>query len=340
MFALKRISNYTRKALIMKKRTFLVFLSILLSVFCLGGFLGCPPAAADYDPLLSWNAGAAKQTIFDFVQEVTNPNSDNYVRPSDRIAVFDNDGTLWNEKPKNIYGLFIKDMLGNAFSTKRDAIFEDLKLQGLTPEYYQQKARFFLDNSKHPDFGVPYIQVTYQPIVELVNYLRSNDFKVYICSGAGLDFIRSYAEDTYGVPPENIIGTTVQTKFITKDDGSHVLVKTPILVKPINNNEGKVVDIDRYIGKKPIMTVGNSDGDLEMLQYTDEQDGPALMMLVHHDDPREYVYDTGAENALREADARGWTVISMKEDFVTVFGNEIDIAKGTGNREQGTGNRE
>ncbi|NEP47505.1 MAG: haloacid dehalogenase-like hydrolase [Moorea sp. SIO3C2] len=332
----------------MKKRTFLVFLSILLSVFCLGGFVACPPAAADYDPLLSWNAGAAKQTIFDFVQEVTNPNSDNYVRQGDRIAMFDNDGTLWTEKPTTIQRLFILDQLGNplpdfkelASLSQKDVILDDLQLEGMTTEDYQQKAREFLDNSKHPDFGVPYIQVTYQPMVELLNYLRSNDVKVYICSGGGIDFIRSFAEDTYGIPPENIIGSSIQTEFITKDDGSHVLVRKPELVQPINSKGGKVVGIERYIGKKPIMTIGNSDGDLEMLQYTDEQDGPALMMLVHHDDPREYVYDTGAENALREADARGWTVISMKEDFVTVFGNEIDIAKGTGNREQGTGNRE
>jgi len=328
----------------MKKRTFLVFLSILLSVFCLGGFFGCPPAAADYDPLISWNPGATKQTIFDFVQEVTNPNSDNYVRPSDRIAMFDNDGTLWTEKPTTIQRLFILDQLGNplpdfkelASLSQKDVILDDLQLHGMTTEYYQQKAREFLDNSKHPDFGVPYIKVTYQPMVELVNYLTSNDFKVYICSGGGIDFIRSYAEDAYGIAPENLIGSSIQTEFITKDDGSHVLVRKPELVEPINSKGGKVVGIERYIGKKPIMTVGNSDGDLEMLQYTDEQEGPALMMLVHHDDPREYVYDTGAENALQEADARGWTVISMKKDFVTVFGNEIDIAKGTA--DLGTGN--
>ncbi|NEQ09603.1 MAG: haloacid dehalogenase-like hydrolase [Moorea sp. SIO4E2] len=331
----------------MKKRTFLVFLSILLSVFCLGSFVGCPPAAADYDPLVSWNDCATKQTIVNFVEDVTNPNSDNYVPPSDRIATFDNDGTLWTEKPEYIQESFIKYRLSNALPalqklpslTEKDVMVKDITLEyiqpePLTPEEYKQKARDFLDNSLHPYLGVPYIELTYQPMVELVNYLQSNDFKVYICSGGGLDFIRSFAEDAYGIPPENVIGTTVQTEYIAQGDGSYLLVRKPELVQPINDGPGKPVGIERYIGKKPIMAVGNSSGDLQMLDYTDDHIGPALMVLLHHDDPREcpYAEEAGIDcpydkkdpediNIFDVANQRGWTVISMKDDFVTVYGD-------------------
>lgn len=325
----------------MKKRTFLVFLSILLSVFCIGGFLVCPPGTADYDPLLSWNEGATKQGIVNFVEDVTNPNSPNYVPPSGRIATFDNDGTLWTEKPAYIQELFILDRLGKVVPlkklvslTEQDVILEDLQIRGMTPEEYKQKARDFLDTQNHPYLGVPYIELTYQPMVELVNYLQSNDFKVYICSGGGLDFIRSFAEDAYGIPPENVIGSTIQTEYIAQDDGSYLLVRKPELVQPINDGPGKPVGIHRYIGKKPIMAVGNSSGDKEMLEYTDDSIGPALMVLLHHNDPREcpYAEEAGIDcpydkkseddiNIFDVANDRGWTVISMKDDFVTVYGD-------------------
>ncbi|NEP51620.1 MAG: haloacid dehalogenase-like hydrolase, partial [Moorea sp. SIO3C2] len=289
-----------------------------------------------------------KQGIVNFVEDVTNPSSDNYVPPSDRIATFDNDGTLWTEKPEYIQESFIKYRLTNALPalqklpslTEKDVMVKDLILEyiqpePLTPEEYKQKARDFLDNSLHPYLGVPYIELTYQPMVELVNYLQSNDFKVYICSGGGLDFIRSFAEDAYGIPPENVIGSTVQTEYIAQGDGSYLLVRKPELVQPINDGLGKPVGIERYIGKKPIMAVGNSSGDLPMLDYTDDNQGPALMMLLHHDDPRECPYaanepdidcpyDKKSEsnfNVFDVANERGWTVISMKDDFVTVYGD-------------------
>ncbi|NEO91529.1 MAG: haloacid dehalogenase-like hydrolase [Moorea sp. SIO3G5] len=333
----------------MKKRTFVVFFSILLSVFCLGGFVACSPAAADYDPLVSWNEGTTKDTIVNFVEEVTNPNSCNYVPPSGRIVTIDNDGTLWTEKPIVIQGEFIKYRLGNAFPdltlaslTEKDVVLEDLELPEMTPEQYKQEARQFLDTQNHPYLGVPYIEVTFQPMVELVNYLQSNDFNVYICSGGGTDFIRSFAEDAYGIPPENIIGSTTQTEYIDpEEDGTYVLLKKPELVKPFNDGPGKVVGIDRLIGKKPIMAVGNSSGDLQMLDYTDDDQGPALMMLLHHNDPRECPYAAGNPdidcpydtrpgddtNPFDVANERGWTVISMKDDFVTVYGEEIDQAQ-------------
>jgi len=312
--------------------------------------VACPPAAADYDPLVSWNEGTTKDTILNFVENVTNPASDNYVPQSDRIATIDNDGTLWTEKPIVIQGEFIKYRLGNALPdlktlaslTEKDIVLEDLQLPEMTPEEYKQEAREFLDTQNHPYLGFPYIQLTFEPMVELVNYLQSNDFNVYICSGGGTDFIRSFAEDAYGIPPENIIGSTTQTEYIDpEDDGTYVLVKKPELVKPFNDGPGKVVGIDRLIGKKPIMAVGNSSGDLPMLDYTDDGIGPALMMLLHHDDPRECPYAAGNPdiycpydqrsdddiNAFDVAESRGWTVISMKDDFVTVYGEEIDQAQ-------------
>ncbi|WP_287255149.1 HAD family hydrolase [Moorena sp. SIO4E2] len=326
----------------MKKRTFVVFFSILLSVFCLGGFVACPPAAADYDPLVSWNEGTTKDTIVNFVEEVTNPNSCNYVPPSGRIVTIDNDGTLWTEKPL-IQGEFIKYRLGNGLSdlktlgflTEKEVVLADFELPEMTPEDYKQEAREFLDTQNHPYLGFPYIQLTFQPMVELVNYLQSNDFNVYICSGGGTDFIRSFAEDAYGIPPENIIGSTTQTEYIDpEEDGTYVLLKKRELVQPFNDKAGKPVGIDRYIGKKPIMAVGNSSGDLQMLDYTDDDQGPALMMLLHHNDPRECPYAEEAgidcpydDPVFDEANERGWTVISMQEDFVTVFGEEIDQAQ-------------
>ncbi|NEO97237.1 MAG: haloacid dehalogenase-like hydrolase [Symploca sp. SIO2E9] len=300
----------------------------------------------------SWEDTTTKQTIIDFVQDVSNPSSLNYIPPSDRIVTFDNDGTLWTEKPAYIQELFILDRLGFQRSDVKKLVpklaslsennvnLGESLLTGMTPEEYKQKARDFLDNSLHPYLKVPYIELTYQPMVELVSYLRNNDFNVYICSGGGLDFIRSFAEDAYGIPPESVIGTSIQTEYIAQADGSYLLLRKPILVQPINDGPGKPVGIERYIGKKPIMAVGNSTGDLEMLDYTDDHQGRALMMLLRHDDPRECPYAEEAQiecpydqkpddtiNAFDVANSRGWTVISMKDDFVTVFGNLNKVKK-------------
>ncbi|AOX04228.1 hypothetical protein BJP34_09930 [Moorena producens PAL-8-15-08-1] len=248
--------------------------------------MACPPAAADFESLLvSWNDGPTKTKIVNFVDNVINT-----VDPSDRIAVFDNDGTLWTEKPDYIQVSFIEYYRGINPSVNLETPDCSTEPQ-ITPEQYKQEARQFLDTQNHPYLGFQYIQLTFKPMVELVNYLQSNDFKVYISSGGGTDFIRSFAEDAYGIPPENIIGTTTKAEYCDpENDGTFVLLKTKILVEPINDGKRKPVGIDRYIGKKPIMAVGNSSGDLQMLDYTDDHIGPALMMLLHHDDTRECPY--------------------------------------------------
>ncbi len=296
--------------------------------------MSCPQAIADaLSPLPSWQEGAIKTTIIDFVTDVTDPNNVNFVDPDDRIAVFDNDGTLWSEKPCYFQESFILHRQGsyaNCFPeelgqetaplTKEELIFTDTQLNyGITTDQYIQEANGFLNTANHPDFHRPYVELTFQPMVEFLQYLRDNGFQVYICSGGGIDFIRSFAEEAYGIPPQNVIGSAILSKFEIQE-GNPVLVRVPLPVLPINNNAGKPVGLERYLGKRPIMAVGNSTGDLQMLQYTDDGQGQDLMMLVHHDDPnREYQYDEGAEDALQEAAQRGWSVISMKDDFIKVF---------------------
>ncbi|GET44113.1 HAD family hydrolase [Microseira wollei] len=290
--------------------------------------------AEELSVLPSWQDGEIKNTIIKFVADVKNPKNINFVEAKDRIAVFDNDGTLWTEKPCYFQESFIrysqhqpncseKAEKGATSLTVEELIPMDGQVkEGMTVDEYKAEARNFLTTSKHERFDRPYVELTFKPMIELLDYLRQNDFQVYISSGGGIDFIRSFAEDAYSVPPQNVIGSAILTKFELRE-GKPVLVRINELVKPMNDKKGKPVGIERYIGKRPIMAVGNSDGDLQMLQYTDDHQGHDLMMLVHHDDPdREYQYDEGAECALTEADVRGWSVISMKNDFIKVFGWE------------------
>ncbi len=296
--------------------------------------MSCPQAiAADSLPLSSWQDGAIKTTIIDFVADVTDPNNVNFVDPDDRIAVFDNDGTLWSEKPCYFQESFIFYRQGSSANclpeelgqetaplTIEELILTDAQLNGgITTDQYIQEAKAFLNTANHPDFHRPYVELTFQPMVEFLDYLRDNGFQVYICSGGGIDFIRSFAEEAYGIPPQNVIGSAILSKFEIQD-GNPVLVRVPLPVWPINDKAGKPVGLERYLGKRPIVAVGNSTGDLQMLQYTDDGQGQDLMMLVHHDDPnREYQYDEGAEEALTKAAVRGWSIISMKDDFIKVF---------------------
>ena len=319
---------------------------LVISILCLVNLLWCSTVEANHSPSLSfWNDGNTKQVIIDFVQDVTEPESDNFVKPSDRIAIFDNDGTLWTEKPCSVEAAFfahrlqqksasisesvnsvncLSDYLQTNPLSKQEIYLKYLGINsGLTTDEYQAMTLNFVKTKLHPDFGVPYIQLTYQPMVQLLEYLRENDFQIYICSGAELEYMRSFVEEIYQVPPPNVIGTSFLTKFATGKNQEPVLIRLDTKVFPDNNYEGKVVGIERYIGKKPIMTVGNSDGDLAMLQYTDDGQGKHLMMLVNHDDAeREFDYKEGAENAYRQAQENGWTLISVKHDFKEVFAVE------------------
>ena len=305
-------------------------------------------AAAPADPLPSWNPGPAKTAITGYVARVTRQGPD-FVPPAERIAVFDNDGTLWAEQPiyfqfafalerisdlaaKNpslrqnpaIAAIADRDQAAIVKLSEKDLFEAVLAAQaGLTTEEYQAVAKAWLDQARHPRFKTPYTALTYQPQLELLAYLRGAGFKTYIVSGGEVRFMRTFAETSYGVPPEQVIGTTPTTKFELRD-GKGVLVAQPALGS-LDDGPGKPANIDLHIGRQPLVAVGNSDGDLQMLQYSASSTRPNLQILVHHDDAvREYAYDRQSkigrlDKALDEASARGWTVVSMKSDWKTVF---------------------
>ena len=307
--------------------------------------LAAPPKA---DPLPSWNAGPAKTAITGYVARVTRPGAD-FVPPPERIAVFDNDGTLWAEQPIYFQFAFAMERIGQmvakdpalrdkpAFAaiadrdqaamaklSEKDLIEAVFAVQvGLTTAEYQAVAKAWLDQARHPRFHTPYTALTYQPQLELLAYLRGAGFKTYIVSGGEVQFMRTFAEQAYGVPPEQVIGTSMTTKFEIRD-GKGVLVAQPVLGS-LDDGPGKPSNIDLHIGRPPLVAVGNSDGDLQMLQYSASSARPNLQILVHHDDAaREYAYDRQSkigklDKALDEAGARGWTVVSMKSDWKTVF---------------------
>ncbi|MEB3161343.1 MAG: HAD family hydrolase [Synechocystis sp.] len=326
---------------IQRSLLFLTAIAITL-VLSFGSNLGVMAQSRIADPLPSWNDGQPKQTIIKFVEDVTDPNNSNYLPSGDRLAVFDNDGTLWLEKPFYVQLAFILDQIKilapqhpewqtqEPFKTlltdpnpdfKTLATTENL-LQlamathtGMTQTAFEEQVDQFFKTAKHPKVQKPYPELIYQPMVELIHYLTLNDFDVYICSGGGIDFIRAIAEEAYGIPPENVIGSAIYKTYQNND-----FIRQPELVKPINDKAGKPVNIDRYIGKIPAIAVGNSDGDIEMLQYTDSNPKANLELLLHHDDAdREFDYDHGTEKALVLAKENDWIVISIKQDFKQVF---------------------
>jgi len=310
---------------------------------------GCEehPGISKGKALESWKDGKQKQIILDFVQRVTDPLSKDFVSVEDRIAVFDNDGTLLCEKPAYFQVIFARD---NALARqsehpewKEDSSIkpfltdDDTAIAGLrgkeatrliaacqndlSSEQLQPIVAPWLVDAKHKRFDRPYMQLKYQPMVELLALLRSQGFKTYICSGAGADFIRLYSKGAYGIPPEQVIGSSLQREFVVKD-GKSLVVSRPVM-HVYNVGPNKPILIDEHIGKRPLIAVGNSDGDIEMLTYCTDRKGPSLGILLHHDDEvREYKYDKGAERALQKADERGWTVVSIKDDFKNVFAAE------------------
>jgi phosphoglycolate phosphatase-like HAD superfamily hydrolase len=306
--------------------------------------------------LPTWNDGKSKSAILDFVKKVTTADSPTYVPPADRIVTFDNDGTLWLEKPLYIqlqHGLqaigkaavekpelrdrqpfkavYEKDMawLGKVAAdyTKGDPsglfiLVSGLTevLEGVTVEAFMAEVQEFLSNAQDPRFKKVYKQLTYKPMVELVHYLQKSGFQVYITSGGGRDFIRAVCEEIYNIPRSMVIGSTVNFKYAEDAQGVPQVLRTKEVEQPIDDGPGKPPHIHRAIGRRPIMAAGNSDGDIHMLQYTRGQKGPSLALLVYHDDAeREYAYDSGSEKALQLAKQAGWIVVSMKYDWKTVF---------------------
>jgi hypothetical protein len=295
--------------------------------------------------LPSWNQGETRDTVISFVNNITKPNSTTYVPPDKRIAVIDNDGTMWAEKPIYFQGYFALDRLENLSianpNLTQQSPFKEFLQQNITDldekdvmdlvtlthsNISQTEFNNMVDNwsqsARHPQTDRLFVDMRYQPMVELVNYLKENEFKPFIVSGGGIDFMRGSISSLYGIPPEQIIGSSSKYKFVDTNTTKSFLLKEPELNTPFNNDVQKPVNIQLHIGKIPVMAVGNSDGDLQMLSYVDDnnQKGQALMVLIHHDDAtREYSYDKGAENVLIEANNRNWTVVNMKEDFKEIY---------------------
>jgi phosphoglycolate phosphatase-like HAD superfamily hydrolase len=306
-------------------------------------------AAKVSDPLPSWNAGAAKQSIQAFVTATTLKSSKSYVPPDERIAVFDNDGTLWPEQPMYFQLAFALDRVKALapqypeWKTKQPfkaALEGDLKTvlaggehailelvmathAGNTTEEFAGIVTKWLATAKHPTTGRHYTDMVYQPMLELLAYLRSNGFKTYIVSGGGIEFMRPWTEAVYGIPPEQVIGSSIKTKFELRD-GKPVLERLPE-INFIDDKDGKPVGINQYVGLRPVAAFGNSDGDLQMLQWTCIKDGPGFCLYVHHTDAtREWAYDRKSgigrlDKGLDEAETRGWTIVDMKRDWKRIY---------------------
>jgi phosphoglycolate phosphatase-like HAD superfamily hydrolase len=301
------------------------------------------------DALPSWNDGAAKQAIIQFVERVTKEGTPDFVPPRDRIATFDNDGTLWCEQPMYFQVLFALDRVKASAAARpewkekepfKSVLSGDAKQlasvgekglleimaathSGMTVEEFHEIVREWMRTARHPKYNRPYNQCIYQPMHEVLVYLRANGFKTFIVSGGGVEFMRPWVERAYGIPPEQVVGSSGVVKFELKD-GKSLLVKEP-KVEFIDDGPGKPVGINRFIGRRPIMAFGNSDGDLQMLQYTTTGDGPRFALIVHHTDAdREYAYDREShigklDTALKEAPQRGWVVVDMKNDWRRIY---------------------
>ncbi len=304
-------------------------------------------------PLPSWNDGKAKQSIIEFVAKVTKEGSPDFVAPAERIAVFDNDGTLWAEQPlyfqlffaldrvkalapqhpewkdKEPFASLLEGDVQGALAGGEHALLEIVMAThtGLTTEEFEKVVKDWIATAKHPSTKQLYTAMVYQPMLEVLAYLRANGFKTYIVSGGGIEFMRPWTEKVYGIPPEQVVGSSVKTKFEMRD-GKSVLMRLPE-IDFIDDKAGKPVGIQKFIGRRPIAAFGNSDGDLQMLQWTAAGQGTRLMLVIHHTDTqREWAYDRQSsigrlDNALDEANARAWTVVDMKQDWKFIFPFEM-----------------
>ncbi len=318
-----------------------------------------PGVALAQDPLPSWNEGAAKKGIMEFVQATTTPGGANFVPPEERIATFDQDGTLWVEHP--IYAQLVycfdrvpalvkanpalakQEPFKTVLSGNRAAIAKlpwssiekivGATLSGMTLEQFRGEVKAWLATARDPRWHRPYTDLTYQPMQELLKYLRANGYHTYIVTGGGQGFVRTYAEATYGIPPEQVVGTAGETKYGYDKTGKPILTKQPKLFY-VNDGPGKPEGIELHIGRRPFAAFGNSSGDKQMLEYTKSGGGARLAMIVLHDDAkREYAYGpakglpnskigTFPQSLYDEAQKNGWFVISMKDDWKRIFAFE------------------
>ena len=323
---------------------------IALVLTCLepGSFKGA--AFAQLDPLASWNAGPAKQSITAFVAAVTKQGSPDFVPPAERIATFDHDGTLWAEQPMYFQIMFAMDRV-RALAPKhpdwkskqpfKAVLDRDIKAlaalgetgfvkimavthTGITTDDFTKIVADWIATARHPRFDRPYTELVYQPMLELLTYLRANGFKTFIVSGGGVEFMRVFTERVYGIPPEQVVGSSGVVKFQLLPDGKPVLLKTA-QIEFVDDGPGKPAGINRFIGRRPVFAFGNSDGDQQMLEWTAAGTGARFMGLVHHTDAeREWAYDRKSyvgrlDKAWDEANAKNWIVVDMKKDWKRVF---------------------
>ena len=332
----------------MKPPSIRLLLSVVV-VLLLGCNFDPSSEAQTASGLPSWNDGAAKEAIVEFVARVTDPNSPDFVPETERIATFDNDGTLWSERPVYFQLLFAVDRIRElapdhpewadtqpfqgvlegdleaVAATGEHGLLELVMAShaGMTTAEFEGIVESWLATARHPELDRPYTELVYQPMLELLDYLRAHGFKTFITSGGGIEFMRPWVEEVYGIPPEQVIGSSIKVEFQERD-GEPVLVRLPE-IDFIDDKEGKPVGIHKFIGRHPIAAFGNSDGDFQMLQWATAGEGPGLGVIVHHtDDEREWAYDRDShvgrlDRGLDEAAERGWIVIDMKRDWKTIY---------------------
>lgn len=304
---------------------------------------------AQPDPLPSWNEGNAKASVINFVARVIKEGTPDFVPVAERIATFDNDGTLWTEQPIYVQAAYIFDKAtaiargrpdlkekqpfkallegdkGTLASLGEQGLVELVALthSGMNTVQFDQSVKDWLATARHPRFNRPYTELVYQPMLELLSFLRANGFKTFIVSGGGVEFMRPWTEKSYGIPPEQVVGSSGKTTY--KLDGDSPVIEKLPNVEFIDDGPGKAVGINRFIGRRPVFAAGNSDGDLEMLQWTTLNSGPRFALIVHHTDAeREYAYDRQSkvgklDKALDEAPRRGWLVVDIKKDWKTIY---------------------
>lgn len=320
--------------------------------------LGCTSTTTELnetveDPLPSWNQGSTREAILDFIQAVTDEQGPDFIPVADRVAVFDNDGNLWSEQPAYFQLFFaidrvkalaaehpewqdtqpfqsiLEDDLETFASFGEHGILEVVMAThaGMTTEEFEEVVSHWLATARHPRFDRPFTDLVYQPMLELMDYLRANDFKVYIVSGGGIDFMRVWVEEVYGVPRDQVVGSSIKTVF-TLEEGKAEIQRVAEM-DFIDDKEGKPIGINRFIGRRPVFASGNSDGDLPMMQYTASGEGKRFMLYLHHTDAeREWAYDREShvgrlDKGLEEAEEKGWTVIDMQKDWKVVYPFEL-----------------
>lgn len=334
------------------------FLNIIPIFSLLLFFCSCTqtqnPKAINENPLPSWQDGTVKKSIMGFVIDVTDPESGNFIAIPDRIAVFDNDGNLWSEQPVYFQVFFTMDRIKELapehpewdsiqpYKSVLEGDFETLLTLGEhgileilmtthadnTVDEFELIVKNWIANARHPSLDRPYTDLVYQPMLELIAYLQSNDFKTFIVSGGGIAFMRPWVENVYGIPRDQVVGSIIKTELVM-EDGIPVIRRLPEM-EFIDDKEGKPIGINKFIGRKPIFCSGNSDGDLAMMQWTASGAGERFMLYVHHTDSiREWAYDRKShigrlDKGLDEAEANNWTVIDMKDDWKVIYPFELE----------------